>query len=293
MKLRSLFSSKSDASIPVSSAPMFSPYIYAWARSNPHYRVSTLKQAHELGLSCVTLAFVTDQKWDEVEAWIDDIAAFEGKVIISFGGAIGTYPSGSIEAEYRRAKKLIVKSGAYGVDFDIENDQMILPVNVAKIALIAKQLQQDLGLYVSLTLSVSLSGLESKSINVIRTFVRQGVDITVINSMTMDFYTPISTSWGIKTVEILKCVERQLEGIYKHNVRSKVGVCPMIGFNDDGTFFSAEDMRHVTAYAKQRELGMVTFWALNRDQVGKGDINLFSGGMDYEYTKIVLEGLKE
>ena len=45
-------------------------------------------------------------------------------------------------------------------------------------------------------------------------------------------------------------------------------------------FFTLEDASALAAFAKQNELGLVAFWAINRDQPGSGNLGLYSQAQD-------------
>ena len=46
-----------------------------------------------------------------------------------------------------------------------------------------------------------------------------------------------------------------------------LGVIPMIGKNDDSEVFSLDDAKTLAAFAVQNQLGLVSFWSIDRDQV--------------------------
>jgi chitinase len=46
-----------------------------------------------------------------------------------------------------------------------------------------------------------------------------------------------------------------------------LGVIPMIGKNDDSEVFSLDDAKTLAAFATANDLGLVSFWSIDRDQV--------------------------
>jgi chitinase len=49
-----------------------------------------------------------------------------------------------------------------------------------------------------------------------------------------------------------------------------VGATAMIGKNDDNETFSIGNANTLIAYARQKQIGLVSFWAIQRDQVCPG-----------------------
>jgi chitinase len=47
-----------------------------------------------------------------------------------------------------------------------------------------------------------------------------------------------------------------------------VGVIPMIGKNDDSEVFSLADATSLAQFAKTNQIGLVSFWSIDRDQPG-------------------------
>jgi chitinase len=56
-----------------------------------------------------------------------------------------------------------------------------------------------------------------------------------------------------------------------------LGATPMIGQNDvSSELFSVADAQKLVSFAREKHLGLVSFWAINRDQAGSGSIALYS-----------------
>jgi chitinase len=58
-----------------------------------------------------------------------------------------------------------------------------------------------------------------------------------------------------------------------------VGATAMAGHNDDTEIFSLDNASALIAYAKQKKLGLVSFWAIQRDEKCPAaiDLNLCTG----------------
>ncbi|KAG7813546.1 hypothetical protein KL921_001092 [Ogataea angusta] len=289
---------------------IFAPYIYAWSKDETkEFRVSNLRDASRIGLNSVTLAFLTNDRYEEIEQWIDDVRQFPGQVIISIGGATGEYPSDcrSVEEEASRLIDLVRRAGFKGIDLDIEGSVLERHSKVAKIAKIINLVQSHFGtqFYVSLTLPIEFEGgLKDDALLALDAMVSNNVRIKVVNAMIMDYYTklPHGSNWGAENIRILKDMNRQLRSklhLTEDQAWIMTGLCPMIGYNDDNTVFSLNDFDRVLTFAKSKNVALVTYWAINRDQVAprrdmlklKKNVYAFSNAQsrDLEYCHKVQE----
>jgi chitinase len=100
------------------------------------------------------------------------------------------------------------------------------------------------------------------------------VKVSHVNLMTMDFgdnfggqpLAPVVTGAlndGNKQIQ-------SLMGLSKADAWRVIGVIPMIGQNDDSEVFSLSDAKSLASFAKQNQLGLVSFWSIDRDQVCQG-----------------------
>jgi chitinase len=48
----------------------------------------------------------------------------------------------------------------------------------------------------------------------------------------------------------------------------------MLGHNDDTEVFSLDNAKTLVAYAKQKQLGLVSFWAIQRDEKCPAGVDL-------------------
>jgi chitinase len=102
--------------------------------------------------------------------------------------------------------------------------------------------------------------------------------------MTMDYgaYYSSGKAMGDLAISALDDTRAQLQaiipGLGDDAAYRMLGVTPMIGVNDvAGEVFSLADAAAVASFAKQKHLGLVAFWAINRDQPGSGSLGLYSG----------------
>lgn len=246
-----------------------SPYIFAWGLGNHSaYKTSCLSDVHSIGLKNITLAFLVSDRYEEILSWKEDIAKFKDdiNVTLSLGGAAGSFLDHS-SSEHVQAQKLVGLLGELKyinrIDLDIEG-KSLEDSNIVEswIRIIREVCTYYPNLEFTLTLPVEFDGLNRFAVDVIRRFNRNCIKISFVNLMLMDFYTPLDLpSWSDKHIQLLNIVQRQLKMDW-----SELGVCPMIGENDDHTKFTLEDWDKLLNFAVQHKIGLVTFWAINRDQ---------------------------
>ena len=289
------------------------PYCYSWSRSNSVYQIKTLMDArNKAKVSYVTLAFaIADARGNitsDIYNCYDDIKQFQtsgGKVILSFGGAAGPYLTSvmSADQEYNVMYKLLQDTGIRMIDYDVEGAYIAMQSQNDQRSKVLARLQQAIpGLYVSFTLAVeapsqwSKGGLPANAIDMLKNAIANGVNVNVVNMMTMDYYTslPAGKSWGQIACDISESVKTQLQSLYPSkseiDLYKMIGITPMIGRNDDNTVFALSDAKIVATYAQQKGIGLLAFWAIQRDQVGTGELAVYSqvNKNNFEFTNVFL-----
>ena len=115
--------------------------------------------------------------------------------------------------------------------------------------------------------------------------------------MTMDFGSYYSSGRTMADASISAVSEtfKQLKVIYPGKTDADIwkmlGATPMIGQNDIASeIFTLQDARDLTAWARSKGLGLVSFWAIQRDQVCKNGAGLAICSMQntapYQYHTI-------
>lgn len=281
------------------------PYFYMWGIGNSAYQVQSLMDARQkMGLQGASLAFqIGDGTCNTYSAFgvdqmIPDIKAFTsagGKLIISVGGATGPFmedycATGTAFATVLEG--LMLRSGIYNLDFDVEGASIATPssikIRIQAIKILEAKYPQ---MSVSYTLPVlapagvyNPGGLTLDGVNLIKQTANEGARIDHINLMTMDYYynPPAGTTQGDLAIGATEQTVSQLQSIYpsksKAQLYAMVGITPMIGINDDNSVFQLADAQKVAAYAKTKGIGRISYWALQRDQMGPGgNLPLYSG----------------
>lgn len=258
----------------------YAPYFYSWGWDSPAYAFSSLVEMRSRGgPAAVTIAFVLSgggcEASTEIQAHRADVQAYiaaGGHVKASFGGATGTYLENACATAGELAAALgrfVDATGITDLDFDLEQGaRSSTPALNAMRGTALKQLQDQKHVRVSFTLPVAPSGLVQDGLDIVRAAVTAGVDIAVVNGMTMDYGN--GTDLGTTPIHSIDGLAQQLVGLlpgtdlaqaYRH-----VGATAMIGKNDDDETLSLDNAATLVAYARQNQLGLVSFWAIQRDQ---------------------------
>lgn len=265
---------------PGSATTESAPYFYAWGWGDSQYAFSSLAEMKAKGgPAAVTLAFVLSgggcKTSTDIQDHLHDVQAYlaaGGHVKASFGGASGTYleyDCSSATALAAALVKFVDATGITDLDFDLEQGSKSSNASLnAMRAAALKQLQDTRHVQVSFTLPIDPGGVPSESLDIVRTAVNAGVEVAIVNGMTMDYGD--GTNLGTTPIHSIDSLARQLQGIlpnislaqaYRH-----AGATVMIGKNDDNETFSLDNARTLFAYARQKQLGLLSFWAIQRDQ---------------------------
>ncbi|WP_394840271.1 hypothetical protein LVJ94_25635 [Pendulispora rubella] len=277
----------------------YAPYFYTWGWGNAAYPFTSLvDMKNKGGPSSATLAFVLSNggcaATTDVQAHQSDVNAFVsagGKLKVSFGGANGTYlenACGSASAMANVITGYVNATGIKDLDFDVEQaGAMTSQVNALRSAALAT-VQQQTGARISFTLAATPrdkwntpGGVNASSLEVLRSALGAGVHIWRVNLMTMDYgsYYSSGKKMGDLAVSALTDANTQLRslisGLTEAAAYKMLGATPMIGQNDvAGEIFTQDDARILASFARSKSLGLVSFWAINRDQPCRGTTDI-------------------
>jgi chitodextrinase len=298
------------------STVTFAPYVDMGEPSTP----SLVALAEASGTRDFTLAFVQSSGTDTIgwagsgtiaddtlnngstiQAEVQALQAIGGNVTISFGGENGTDPAvaaaasgesaAQLQAEYQ---SVITRYGVTSLDFDIEGAP---ETNQASLTLRDEALKgleaANPGLQISYTLPVLPTGLDSNGLNIVDTAVKDGVDISVINIMAMDYGSSVDNggAMGTDAIDAIQATEKQLATAGLH---ATIGVTPLIGVNDTpGEVFTLADAQQLANYvATDPDVTRVAMWSIGRDNGSDPGISYDSptaSGLtqtDYEFSSI-------
>lgn len=273
------------------SGTEFAPYFYSWGWGNTAYPFTGLADLKaKSGVSAVTIAFVLSsggcKATRDVQDHLADVNAFRaagGHVKVSFGGADGTYlenACGDAASLAAAIESFVSETGVTDLDFDVEQGgAMNTTIDDMRGAALA-QVQKDKGVKVAFTLPAfprdkwgTPGGMTAAGADVVRGALKHGVTISHVNLMTMDYggYYSTGHAMGDLAVSAVTDAKDQLKGMIPGlsdaAAFAMLGATPMIGQNDvSSEVFSLDDAKTLAAFAKANKVGLLSFWAINRDQ---------------------------
>lgn len=265
----------------------FSPYVDTLVE--PAYNL--VDSVRKTGVRQYTLAFITAgggcaPRWggsvglraDPVAAQIAALRRAGGDVRVSFGGVDGTElgqacPSvGGLASAYRQ---VIDAYHLKKLDFDIEGPALRDgSANDRRARAIAALQRRVKGLDVSVTLPALPSGLTPSGVKLITNAGRNGVRISAVNALAMDYGAGSAPDpagrmgdYAIKAATAVHGQLRRALGIGDAAAWNKVAITPMIGVNDVTTeVFTLRDAQKIAAFARNKDLAWLSMWSAERDQ---------------------------
>lgn len=207
---------------------------------------------------------------------VNNLRAQGGDVIISFGGAAGTelgQACTSVSALQAAYQTVITKYNLKWMDLDIESGSESDTASVTRRNQALHNLQvANPGLRVNFTLAVARSGLPQAQINLLNNAKSNGVTISAVNIMAMD-YGPCYTDMGQAAIDAAVATKNQLSA---NGISASVGVTPMIGVNDvTCENFTTSNASQLTTYAQSNSyISLLAYWAVGADP-GNSYLNIF------------------
>ena len=265
----------------------YAPYFPTWVWGGTGYAFTGLADLRQkAGIGQVTIAFVLSNggcdTTQDIEQNLADVAAFlaaGGRVKASFGGADGAYVESKCHDASAFASAIgnfVDATGITDLDFDIEQDPMLTDAVNTMRGQALKMAQDAKHIKVAFTLAANPSpggGLTLQGQSVVSHAIAAGVTISHVNFMTMDYGASFGGAPLAPVVlgtladghaQIMSLVS----GIASEEAWRMVGVIPMIGKNDDTEVFSLDDAKSVAQFATTHQIGLVSFWSIDRDQTG-------------------------
>ncbi|MGW4978111.1 glycoside hydrolase family 18 protein [Streptomyces mirabilis] len=239
------------------------------------------------GVKDYNLAFITDgggctPKWggvtdlasDGVASQIGALRAKGGDVRVSFGGASGSELATTCSSADALAAAYGKAVDAYNltkVDFDVEGGALPnTTANTNRAKAIAKLQQQHPNLDVSLTLPVMPEGLTQDGVNLVSDAKSNGVKISAVNIMAMDYGPSYNGDMGTYAEQAATATQAQVKsvlGLSDSAAWKTVAITPMIGVNDVAAeTFKVDDATQLVDFAKSKGLGWLSMWSAARDK---------------------------
>ncbi|WP_405751381.1 cellulose binding domain-containing protein [Streptomyces sp. NBC_00144] len=266
-----------------SSGAGFAPYV----DTSLYPAYDLLDTATKTGVKEFNLAFITSggscaPLWggatglgdDKVASQISGLRAKGGDVRVSFGGASGTELGAactSADALAAAYGKVIDTYKLTKVDFDIEGGALPdTAANTRRAQAIAQLQKSHPGLDVSFTLPVMPEGLTQPGVDLVANAKKNGVDISAVNIMAMDYGASYSGDMGDYATQAATATQAQIKGVLGLSDAAAwkaVAVTPMIGVNDVNTEkFTVDDAKKLAEFAKAKGLGRLSMWSAARDK---------------------------
>ncbi len=218
-------------------------------------------------------AGLTSQRSAEIASDITKLRQRGGEVAISFGGAGGVdlasaCPTATaLTAAYQ---DVINTYGLRRIDFDIEGLTLEDTVGNARRAEAIASLQQaNPYLRIWVTLPVHTKGLTDPGVAVIRELRDQGVVISGVNIMAMN-YNIRSKDMGRQAIDASRATFGQMRQLFPRSAEAdiwkSIGITVMIGRNNTAPeTFTLADAPKVRDFALQKGVGMLSMWSTGRD----------------------------
>jgi hypothetical protein len=271
---------------------------------------STLPQLQTAsGANLFTLAFVVSGKPCE-PAWggtapvsadsriLGEIAQLRdkgGDVILAFGGYDGlelAQTCTDVPGLQGAYQTIVDKYKARVLDLDVEHTAIEDPVSIDRRSQALTALAAaNPGLRINYTLPATPAGLTELSVNVIKSAVKFGTPVAIVNLMAMDYGAPVLMgAMGPNAVAAASAAAWQLKSL---GLNARIGITPMIGINDSaGETFTLDDAQIVVNYAlaNSNTVALLAFWSIGRDNGScSAQVSAFCSGLtqkDWDFTHI-------
>ena len=245
------------------------------------------------GLKNYTLAFLIPksgctQQWedggDAVGAFSTQINALKsagGNVIVSFGGAEGgevAQTCTSVSSLTAAYANVINTYGITRLDFDIEGGTLgDTASNTRRNQALAALQAQNPSVQVDYTLAVDPTGLPSQELGVLQSAKSAGVNVSVVNIMTMDFGDGQNAFNDAESAA--KATAAQLASLYGISTSAaygRLGLTPIAGQNDDNENFTQANATSLESFAASNGVAELSFW----------EVDGYDKGTGYAYSRI-------
>jgi len=294
-------SAGSSTSTGTTTDAAFSPYVDTslW----PSY--DTVAAAKAGGAKNDNLAFITagsgcTPEWGGVSTLastpdpggINELRAAGGDVRVSFGGASGTELAESCTTVSSLAAAYQQVISAYDltrIDFDVEGAAAADTAGITRRDQAIAQLQatakaEGKTLDVSFTLPVLPSGLVQSGTDLLQDAKANGVDISAVNIMAMDYGDSAAPSpsgqMGTYAIDAATATEAQVKSIFGYTdaqAWAHIAVTPMIGVNDTSDeVFTVANATQLAQFAATKHLAWLSMWSAARDQECSGGAQTYA-----------------
>ena len=239
----------------------------------------------------------TNSQYQGIVQSLENLRKRGGDYAISIGGQVGDAPwvvtqnQNALENFYR---EVIQTYSLKRLDLDIEESNQDQDQNIINAKAI-KTVQNETNIEITLTIPIMPSGWEQKQINIINAYLDAGVDIAIVNSMTMCYGTGVypNEDYGTASVRAITNSVEQLKKLYANHGQEltddlaylKTGATFSIGYESNlYPVFTLEMANTVVNDAKKHNYGLVSMWSMGRDAMLETNSAITS---QFNYSKIL------
>ncbi|MBQ8451363.1 MAG: hypothetical protein IJ538_01090 [Clostridia bacterium] len=220
-----------------------------------------------------------------------------GDFTISIGGQLGDAPWVVTQNQTALENFYLDVIGTYELkrlDLDIEESNQDQDQNIINAKAI-KSVQNQTDVQITLTIPIMPSGWQQKQLNIINAYMDEGVDIAVINSMTMCYGTGVENNedYGTASVRAMNNAVLQLKTIYANHgyeltddqAYLKLGATFSIGYESNlYPIFTLDMANTIVEDAKTHNYGLISMWSMNRDAMLESNSAIST---KFNYTEIL------
>jgi len=291
-------STLSGSSSATAHSVTFAPYVAVSSSGN--YDMAATAEA--TGADRFTLGFVVSDggcaaKWDgtdtlanpNLDKRVSALRSAGGDIGVSFGGqdgselALACDSTGELAAAYAT---VIDRYDLTEVDFDIEGGALTDTAANTRRAKAIAQFQKEATAEgrtpdISFTLPAMPDGLTADAVAFLKNAEANGVDISTVNIMAMDYGSAYTGDMGGYAIQAATAAQAQLKsilGLSETAAWQTLAVTPMIGVNDITTeVFRVSDAEQLAAFAARKGLGRLSMWSAGRDTSSLGFTRAMAG----------------
>ncbi len=209
---------------------------------------------------------------------LTNLRAKGGDFAISIGGQAGDAPWVVTQNQKALENFYLDVIGTYELkrmDLDIEESNQDQDQNIVNAKAI-KEVQNKTGIEITLTIPIMPYGWDAKQINIIKAYLDAGVDIQVINSMTMCYGTGVRSDedYGTASVRAMDNAFNTIKSLYQNygyelsddQAYLKLGATFSIGYESNlYPVFTTSMANTVVEDAIVHNYGLVSMWSMGRD----------------------------
>ena len=250
------------------------------------------------GYSVLNEKNADNTQYQGIKQSIREIREMGGDVTISLGGLNGVTfweVTQDTDTLFNTYMELVQGYGLTRLDLDIEGGAQNKALNAANAKAI-KKLQDATGVDIVLTLPVLPSGLTSVQLDVLEAYLSAGVDVKVVNIMTMCYGNGTllpGENYGSASLRAVDSTKNQIKKYFEQfagialtdqEAYGIIGTTPSIGFEGAAhPVFTTEWSQWVVDHAIEKGLAMTSFWSMNRDAMLENNSGVTA---QYQFTDI-------